>query len=79
MNLRYIALPSGIIIDVEKVAFVLPYPNSLHVCFAATSSTDPMAIKLGMTDARAFLESLVALGVNTNLTIASLTKKQNQD
>jgi hypothetical protein len=86
--MKYITLPSGLIINLEQVAYISapgiygdkkPKHERLHICFSATYTTErslePMKLTLQAEDAKAFLEELAKTGVETRQAMSALTKK----
>jgi hypothetical protein len=75
MNPQYIALPSGLVINFEHVAFISPVEGELDVCFTATYQSAPLKLRVQKDDVNAFLERLVALGINIEHLVAAISKK----
>lgn len=75
MNQKYITLPSGLIINFDHVAFVSPVEGELDVCFTATYQSAPLKLRLQKEDVNAFLERIVAMGINIEHLITAISKK----
>ena len=75
MNQKYITLPSGLIINFDHVAFVSPVEGELDVCFTATYQSAPLKLRLQKDDVNAFLERIVAMGINIEHLITAISKK----
>ena len=79
MNPQYITLPSGLIINFDHVAYVSPVEGEMDVCFAATSQSAPLKLRIQKDDVNVFLERLVALGINIEHLIAAISKKTSEE
>ena len=66
--LEFIALPSGLIINLAHVAFLSASGNQLAINFAVGTSRDALQLNLDLEDSTAFLDALGQRRVNTNAT-----------
>lgn len=66
--LDFIALPSGLIINLAQIAFLSPAGSQLAVNFAIGTSRDALQVNLDGADAAALLDALGQRRVNTNPT-----------
>jgi len=77
--MKLIALPSGVVINFEQVAFIAPVNGLLNISFSATYTTEreriPMTLKLDNADTNALLEFLDSNGVETKLIFNALSSK----
>jgi hypothetical protein len=83
MNLQFIALPSGIIINLHQVCLIegsgifkdeKPENGKLNVYFSASQTA---SVSLKGNDIKSFLDALRALDINTEWTMASVSRNLN--
>jgi len=74
--MKFITLPSGIIVNLEQVAYISPSRGVVKLFFPATHSTErppaPMTLELKSQDARVFLAELEPFGVSPKYALAAL-------
>jgi hypothetical protein len=66
--LDFIALPSGLIINLAHIAWLSAAGDQLAVSFAACASADPLQLNLAKADALALLDALGQRRVKTDAT-----------
>jgi hypothetical protein len=71
MRDNLVSLPSGTVLNIERVAFVAPLPDAakrrrkIRVVFGSTPSGGlPVGMQLGGDDSKALIEALGQLGVD---------------
>ncbi len=64
--LDFIALPSGIIVNLAQIAWLSPAGDQIAVNFTACSGSNTLQLNLAKPDAAALLDALGQRRVNTN-------------